>query len=57
MKDIGNLGVAIGIIGGIGLGLICGSEFSGRYITLIGAGLILISIISMSVQSLRVKKK
>ena len=57
MNNIGNIGVAIGIIGGIGLGLLLGSEFSGSNITLIGAGLVLISIIAMIVQSLRVKKK
>lgn len=33
--------IAAGIIGGIGLGLLLGSEFSGRCITLLGAGLIL----------------
>ena len=44
-------GIAIGITGGIGLGLLLGSEFSGRYITLIGAALIIISIISLIVLS------
>lgn len=57
MGNIGNIGVAIGVIGGVGLGLMLGNEFSGSNITLIGAGLVLISIIAMVIQSLRVKKK
>jgi hypothetical protein len=51
------IGLAIGVLGGIGLGLLLGSEFSGRYTTFIGARLILISLISMVIQSLQVKKK
>ena len=47
MKDIGKIGLIIGIIAGIGLGLMIGSEFSGRYITLIGAALVVISIIAI----------
>jgi len=39
-------GYVIGIIGGIGLGLLLGSEYPYRYITLIGAVLIIISILS-----------
>lgn len=57
MNDIGKIGLIIGIIGGIGFGLMLGSEFSGRYATLIGAGLVLISIVAIIVQSLLVKKK
>jgi len=38
-------GIGIGIIGGIGLGMLLGAEFSGSYITLLGAALVLISII------------
>ena len=57
MNDIGKIGLIIGIIGGIGLGLMLGSEFSGRYVTLIGAGFVLISIVAIIVQSLLVKKK
>ena len=57
MSTIENTGVAIGVIGGMGLGLLLGNEFSGPNITLIGAGLVLISIVAMIVQSLRVKKK
>jgi predicted MFS family arabinose efflux permease len=57
MADIGKIGVALGVIGGIGLGLMLGSEFSVRYTTFVGAGLVLISIVSMIIQSLRVKNK
>jgi len=49
-------GLSIGIIGGIGLGLLLGSEFSGRYITIIGAILIVISLIAMGVLSYKCKK-
>jgi hypothetical protein len=55
MKSIDTIGLLIGIIGGLGLGLMLGSEFSGSNITLIGAGLVVISIISIIVQSLRNK--
>jgi len=44
-------GLSIGIIGGLGLGLLLGSEFSGSYITYFGAILILISLISMGILS------
>ena len=49
-------GLGIGIIGGIGLGLILGSEFSGRYVTILGAILIVISLIAMGVLSYKGKK-
>ena len=49
-------GLSIGIIGGIGLGLMLGSEFSGRFITILGAILIIISIISMGILSYKRKK-
>ncbi len=45
------IGLGIGVIGGIGLGLLIGSEFSGSSITIIGAIFIVISIISMGVLS------
>ena len=44
-------GLSIGVIGGIGLGLLLGSEFSGSYITIFGAILVVISLISMGVFS------
>ena len=44
-------GLSIGIIGGLGLGLLLGSEFSGSNITILGAILILIALISMGVLS------
>ena len=45
-----------GIIGGIGLGLLLGSEFSGRYITIIGAILVIVSILTMGALSYRTQK-
>jgi hypothetical protein len=50
-------GLFIGIIGGIGLGLLLGSEYSGRNITIIGAIFIVISLVSMSIFSYRTKNK
>ncbi len=51
-----NNGLVIGVIGGIGLGLLLGSEFSGSYITLIGAALTVISLASMGYLSYKEKK-
>jgi hypothetical protein len=39
--------IIIGVIGGIGLGLLIGSEYSSRNITIMGAILVGISLISM----------
>jgi len=50
-------GVTIGVIGGIGLGLLLGSEFPGAYTTLLGAGLLIISLLSMSGLSYKGKKR
>jgi hypothetical protein len=50
------IALLIGIIGGIGLGLLLGSEYSGRYMTIAGAILIIISLISMCVLSYKSKK-
>jgi hypothetical protein len=47
------IGLGIGIVGGLGLGMLVGSELSGSTITLIGAGLVVISLIAMIVFSLR----
>lgn len=49
-------GVTIGIIGGIGLGLLLGNEFSGRYITIIGAILVVMALFSIAFLSIRGKK-
>ena len=49
------LGLGIGVIGGLGSGLLLGSEFSGSYITYFGAILVLISLISMGVLSYKKK--
>ena len=57
MSNIGKTGLIVGIIGGIGLGLMLGSEYPCRYATLLGAGLVIISIISIVVLSYQDKKK
>ena len=49
-------GLGIGVIGGIGLGLLLGSEYSGSNITILGAILVVISIISMGFLSYKGKK-
>lgn len=41
-------GVTIGVIGGIGLGILLGSEFSGRYITILGAIFVVMSLFSIA---------
>ena len=50
------IGLSVGIFGGIGLGLMLGSEFSGRYITILGAVLVIISIVSIGLLSYKAKK-
>ncbi len=50
------IALLIGIIGGVGLGLLLGSEYSGRYITIIGAILVIISLLAMGVLSYKTKK-
>ncbi len=57
MNEFDRLGQVLGIIGGIGLGLLLGSEFPGRYVTLLGAGLLVIFILTMGWVSYRRKKK
>ncbi len=49
-------GLSVGIIGGIGLGLLLGSEFSGTYITILGAVLVIISLVAMGILSYKGKK-
>ena len=49
-------GLSLGIIGGIGLGLLLGSEFSGRYMTILGAIFVIISLFAMGVLSYKGKK-
>ena len=49
-------GLSIGIIGGVGLGLMLGSEFSGSNVTILGAILVVISLISMGFLSYKGKK-
>jgi hypothetical protein len=48
-------GLGIGVIGGIGLGLLLGSEFSGSNVTILGAILVVISLISMGILSYKKK--
>jgi len=48
-------GLGIGVIGGLGLGLLLGSEFSGSYVTIFGAIFVVISLISMGVLSYKKK--
>ena len=50
-------GLFIGILGGFGLGLMLGSEFSGWYSTIIGALVVIISLVSMGVLSYKIKNK
>jgi hypothetical protein len=57
MNESDRLGQVLGIIGGIGLGLLLGSEFPGRYVTLLGAGLLVIFLLTMGGLSYRKKKK
>jgi hypothetical protein len=49
------IGLGIGVIGGIGLGLLLGSEFSGSNVTMLGAILVVISLISMGILSYKKK--
>jgi len=55
-KKMDKTGVTIGIIGGIGLGFLLGSEFSGRYITIIGAILMVMALFFIAFLSIRGKK-
>ena len=48
-------GIGIGVIGGIGLGLLLGSEFSGSNVTILGAVLVVISLVSMGILSYKKK--
>ena len=47
MEQQDKIGFIVCILCCIGLGLMLGSEFSGRYITIIGAGSVLVSLIGM----------
>lgn len=49
-------GLIIGIMGGLGLGLLLGSEFTSSYLTLLGAGIIIISVGSIAFLSYIDKK-
>jgi hypothetical protein len=49
-------GLSVGIIGGIGLGLLLGSEYSGSNITMVGAILVAISLLALGYLSYKGKK-
>jgi len=51
-----NIGFIIAVIGGIGLGILLGSEFPGSYITIVGAILLLIVLGSLIFLSYKKKK-
>jgi|GEM_PF-2234813 len=57
MKSIEKMRLSVGIIGGIGLGLVLGSEFSGRHITTLGAIFVIISLVSISLLKLNELQK
>ncbi len=52
-----NVGFLIMFIGGLGLGLLLGNEFSSSYITIVGAILLLITIGSIIILSYNKKDK
>lgn len=39
--------ISLGILGGIGLGLLLGSEFSGTYVTILGAIFMVVFLVSL----------
>jgi hypothetical protein len=49
MAKIDNIGYAIALAGGIGLGLLLGSEFPGTYTTLAGAALALAALTGLAI--------
>lgn len=57
MADLEIKGYATAIAGGIGLGLLLGSEFPGMYTTLLGAALTLIVIVSIAISHIRKPEK
>jgi len=50
-------GLTIGIFCAIGLGLLLGSEFSGRIVTILGAVILIISLCSMAILSYTAQKR
>jgi len=56
MEKNEHIGYMLAIIGGIGLGLLLGSEFSGKVITGIGAILTAISLLLTLILSMKKKK-
>ncbi|MFC2175237.1 hypothetical protein ACFLQ2_05255 [archaeon] len=54
-KPMDNTAVLIGVVGGLGLGLLLGTEFAGSFATILGALFIVASLGSMIF--LKTKKK
>jgi len=57
MTNQEKIGYATAIAGGIGLGLLLGSECPGTYATLLGAALTLIAIASIAILSFQKSEK
>jgi hypothetical protein len=57
MDELNRIESTIGIIGGVGVGLLLGSAYSGRYTTILGACLVSIFIIALGVLSYKGKEK
>lgn len=51
MLEITRTGFGIGVLGGCGLGLLLGSEFSGSFVTLGGSGLLAFTLVYMAARS------
>ena len=49
-------GLVFGIIGGIGIGLLVGSEFNGSYVTIFGTILIILTFLSIVILSNKERK-
>ena len=49
VNNMDKIGVLLGVVGGIGLGILLGSEFSGTTITLVGAGIMIIFFLALGI--------
>jgi hypothetical protein len=56
MADRENMGYAAAVAGGMGLGLLLGSEYPGTYATLLGAVLALLALVSIAISRYRNQK-
>ncbi|MCW3976030.1 MAG: hypothetical protein NWE86_07300 [Candidatus Bathyarchaeota archaeon] len=50
------IGLSVGVIESIGLGLLLRSEYSGKFMTLVGAGLLILSLICLGAFSYKKKR-